>query len=166
MARDVAPRTLPADPTEDLHAATKQYVDDQIGGGAWPVQIDAGGYATILYVVGSLKIGVWYGTVGNSNVTIIADDANDVTKGLWFSSVAYLGAGWNYIRRRSFDEDQTYNMDDLGGPPSMCPGGPNEQLIYSGSHGLEIQVNADGSVRLVPTASGATFYVGLQLMWF
>jgi hypothetical protein len=61
MPRDVAPRTLPADPTEDMHAATKQYVDNQIGGGAWPVEIDADGYATILYVVGTMKIGVWYG---------------------------------------------------------------------------------------------------------
>jgi hypothetical protein len=30
MPRDVAPRTLPADPTEDMHAVTKQYCDNNV----------------------------------------------------------------------------------------------------------------------------------------
>jgi hypothetical protein len=171
MPRDVAPRTLPADPTEDLHAATKQYVDNQIGGGAWPVEIAADGYATILYVVGTMKIGVWYGVVTGDGdpVTIIPDDANDVSRLLTFQSAVWLGSGDNYYRRRSYDTD---TLSDESATVPLTPGGDPVNLLYVHAWGeypervLELVVNADGSADIVTIADGATYYVGLQLMWF
>lgn len=39
--KSLVPITLPADPTDDMHAATKQYVDDNAGGGT-VFTVDAG----------------------------------------------------------------------------------------------------------------------------
>ena len=43
MPRDVAPRTLPADPTEAMHAVTKQYCDRHSAGILWEEATTEGG---------------------------------------------------------------------------------------------------------------------------
>jgi hypothetical protein len=210
MPRDVAPRTLPADPTEDLHAATKQYAEKakvssndttagylngklvagdnitltEVGDGgnetleiaaadpsvAFPVTIAADGYATILYVVGAAKHAVWYGVITGDGVpvTIVPDDANDVTVGLTFQSLVYMPSGNSYRKMMSFD--QGVRAPELEAV-ELIPGGNAVSLMYVHTHTmypnreLVINVESDGSVTLTPLADGATYYVSLSLMW-
>jgi hypothetical protein len=213
MPRDVAPRTLPADPTNALHAAPKQYAEKakvsandttagylngklvagdnitltEVGDGgnetleiaavdpsvAFPVTFTADGYAKILYVVGAAKHAVWYGVITGDGVpvTIVPDDANDVTIGLTLQSIVYCPAGLPWVAMRTFDQETTSRNYAMLYPDCLLtPGREAFTLLYAdyggAEHKLEIHVSGDGEVILTPANDGATYYVSLSLMWF
>jgi hypothetical protein len=132
---------------------------------SYPVTISGGGAATILYVVGGMKVAYWYGHVVDDPVTIIANDANDVTVGLTISGFCWTNAGTGYLRRIAYHETSPVYIGSYASY-TLVPGGTDYDLSLAPSwNDVVLRCNADGSVEIVPSEDAVNYYIGLHLMW-
>lgn len=173
MGRDVAHREGP-DPVDDQHYVTKGWLESLGGLTGLPVNEDAN---TLVHLgfIGPAKFALWGGIVGEDPVTIVPDDANDVSQALTFVSVAFVPSGnpEKLVEMRAYSQLARPQFESLmwgfEGDAQLVPGGHAATVIseQTTAYPYEIQINVeeDGSVTLTRTNGTSLCYIGLLLMW-